>query len=69
MSSCEPGSEVAVVPQSSSFDTDWHKLLSEYLYLKAIPDSKPEARRLARQAKGYLIHDDELYHHSTLGIP
>jgi hypothetical protein len=33
-----------------------------------IPDDETETRRLARRAKGYLIHDDELYRRSTLGI-
>jgi hypothetical protein len=31
-------------------------------------DDKTETRCLVCQAKGYLIHNNELYHHSILGI-
>jgi hypothetical protein len=33
-----------------------------------MPDDETETRCLARRAKGYLIHDNELYWHSTSGI-
>jgi hypothetical protein len=33
-----------------------------------IADDETETRRLARQAKGYLIHNDDLYHRSTSGV-
>jgi hypothetical protein len=36
-----------------------------YPRLRAIPDDKTETRRLACRAKGYLIQDDGLYHHSA----
>jgi hypothetical protein len=64
----EPRSLVAAITEPCGFDPDMRKPLSEYLRLGAIPDGGPEAQRLARRAKGYLIHDDELYYHSTSGI-
>ena len=33
-----------------------------------MPDSETEARRLARRVKGYCVHNNELYRHSTSGI-
>jgi hypothetical protein len=43
-------------------------MISEYLQLEATPNDKIETRCLAHRAKGYLIHDGELYHRSTSGI-
>jgi hypothetical protein len=39
-----------------------------YLHLGTIPDDKAETGLLANQDKGYLIHNDELYHRSTSSI-
>jgi hypothetical protein len=47
---------------------DWRKLISEYLWLATLPDDETETQCLARRAKGYLIHDDELYRRDTSGI-
>jgi hypothetical protein len=33
-----------------------------------MPGDETETQCLACQAKGYLIHDNEMYHHSTSGI-
>jgi hypothetical protein len=64
----EPRSEIATVVEPFVSKPDWRILVSMYLRLGAIPDNKVKTWRLARRAKRYLIHDDELYHHSTLGI-
>jgi hypothetical protein len=64
----KPGSKVAAVTESSGSDPDWRKPIFEYLRLGAISDNETETWHLARRAKGYLIRDDELYHHSALGI-
>jgi hypothetical protein len=64
----EPRSEIAAITGPPDSDVDWWKLISEYLQLGTIPDDKVETRCLARRVKGYLIHDDELYCHNTLGI-
>jgi hypothetical protein len=63
----EPRSEVAVITDSSGSNPNWQKLIFECL-LRVVPDDKIETQRLMRQAKGYLIHDNELYHRTTLGI-
>jgi hypothetical protein len=39
-----------------------------YLRLGTIPDDETRTPCLARQEKGYLIHIDELYRHSSSGI-
>jgi hypothetical protein len=58
---------VAIIEPPSP-DADWQRSFSKYLQLETIPDDKIETRRLARREKGYLIHNDELYHHSTSGV-
>jgi hypothetical protein len=42
-------------------DMDCQKPISKYLRLETIPDDKTKIRCLARQDKGYLIHNGELY--------
>jgi hypothetical protein len=64
----ELGSVVAAVTEPSNFDLDGRKPISEYLWLRTIPNDETENQHLVCRAKGYLIHDDELCHHSTLGI-
>jgi hypothetical protein len=64
----EPIPEVTTVTESSRSNPDWHKLISEYLRLRAISDDEIETRRLVCRVKGYLIHDDETYHRCTSGI-
>jgi hypothetical protein len=61
----EPGIEIMVLTRLPYFDTDWRKPISEYLRIRAIPNNKIKNWCLACRAKGYLIHDDELYHRST----
>jgi hypothetical protein len=60
--------ELVAVVRPPSPKVDWSKPIFEYLQLGTIPDDETETRRLALRAKGYLIHDNELYRHSTLGI-
>jgi hypothetical protein len=64
----EPGTEMAAITGPPDSDPDWWKPISEYLHLGAILDDETEPRCLACQAKGYLIHDGELYCHNTIGI-
>jgi hypothetical protein len=56
-----PEGEVVAVVGPPSPEADWQKLITEYLRLGTIPDDETKTRRLTRRAKGYLIHDDELY--------
>jgi hypothetical protein len=64
----EPGGEIATVVGPLDPDVDWQKPISEYLRLGTISDDKTETRCLTCWAKGYLIHNDELYHLITLGV-
>jgi hypothetical protein len=64
----EPWGEVAAIIGLPSPNTNWWRPISKYLRLRTIPDNKTKTRRLARQAKGYLIHSDEMYHCSTSGV-
>jgi hypothetical protein len=47
---------------------DRWKPISEYLRHGTIPDDETVTRHLAHWAKGYLIHNDKLYRHSSSGI-
>jgi hypothetical protein len=58
---------VAVV-RPPSHEVDWRKPIGEYLQLGMKPNDKTKTWCLARRAKGYLIHANELYRHITLGI-
>jgi hypothetical protein len=42
--------------------------MSKYLRLGTILDDETETQRLARRAKGYLIHNEKLYHRNASGI-
>jgi hypothetical protein len=64
----EPRGEVSAIIRLPSPDADSRKPISEYLQHCTIPDDKIETQRLARQAKGYLIHNDELYCHNASGV-
>jgi hypothetical protein len=64
----EPGGEIVTVVGPPSLDADWQEPIFEYLRLGTILDNETETQHLARRAKGYLIHNDELYHHITSGI-
>jgi hypothetical protein len=55
----EPRTEIAAITRPPGSNTDWRKPISEYLCLGAIPDDENETRYLARQAKGYLMHDNK----------
>jgi hypothetical protein len=48
---------------------DWWKPITDYFQLWIIPYDETETRHLAQRAKGYLIHDNELYRCNALGIP
>jgi hypothetical protein len=54
--------------ESPSPDVDWRRPRSEYLCLETKPDDETETRRLAHRAKGYLIHNGELYGRSSSSI-
>jgi hypothetical protein len=60
--------DVAVVTEPFGSDPDRRIPLYKYLQLGAILDGEAQAPCLARQAKGYLIHDDKLYSRNTSGI-
>jgi hypothetical protein len=64
----EPVTKIAAITMPPGSNMDWQKPISKYLRLGAIPNDKTETWRLVRWAKGYLIHDGELYHRSTSGI-
>jgi hypothetical protein len=63
----EPGGEIASIVGTLGPDADWWKPFSEYLQRGTIPDDEIETWCLARQAKGYLIHNNGLYHCSASG--
>jgi hypothetical protein len=60
--------EVAAVVLPPSPEVDWRKAIAKYLQLGTISDDKIKTRRLACRAKGYMIHNNELYRRSTSGI-
>jgi hypothetical protein len=66
----DPGQakELVAIVRPPSCEVDWQKPIAKYLQLGMKPDNKIETRRLTHRAKGYLIHDNELYRCSTLGI-
>jgi hypothetical protein len=64
----EPETKIAAIIGLPGSDADRWKLISEYLQFRAILNDETETWRLVRWAKGYLIHDGELYRRSTLGI-
>jgi hypothetical protein len=64
----EPGKEIATITSQPGSDTDGWKPISEYLRPRMMLDDEMETRHLVGRAKGYLIHNSELYHHSILGI-
>jgi hypothetical protein len=47
---------------------DWREPIFKYLQLGTMSDDETETQHLVRRAKGYLIHNVELYHCSTSGI-
>jgi hypothetical protein len=64
----EPGGRVVAIVGPLGLDANWWKPIFEYLWWGTIPDGEIETQRLARQAKGYLIHNDELYRRSISGV-
>jgi hypothetical protein len=66
----DPGQakELVAVIGLPSPEVDWCKPIAKYLQLGMIPNDETKTRHLARRAKGYLIHDNELYRCSTSGI-
>jgi hypothetical protein len=55
---------VAVVRPAGP-EEDLQKSIIEYLWLGMIPYDETKTHRLTRRAKGYLIHDNELYSCNT----
>jgi hypothetical protein len=64
----EPRIEIAAIIRQPNSDMDWRKPISEYLWLGTILDDGTKTWRLARLAKGYLIHFNKLYHHIISSI-
>jgi hypothetical protein len=60
--------ELVVVVGPPSPEIDWWKPITDYLRLRIMSDGETETRRLAHRAKGYLIHDNELYRQNITGI-
>jgi hypothetical protein len=60
--------ELVAVIGPPSPETDWRKPITDYLQLGMIQDDETETWCLARRAKGYLIHNNELYRCNALGI-
>jgi hypothetical protein len=61
----EPEREIVTIVRQPSRNVDCQRPISEYLWLGTIPDDETEIQRLACWAKGYLIHNSELYHCSA----
>jgi hypothetical protein len=49
-------------------EMDWQRSITEYLQLGIIPNDEVWTWCLTHRAKGYLIHDRELYQRNTSGI-
>jgi hypothetical protein len=64
----DPEGEITAIVGLPNPDADWRKPISKYLRLGTIPYDETKTQRLVRRAKGYLIHNDELYRHSTSGV-
>jgi hypothetical protein len=64
----ELGVEIVAINGLLGSDTDWKKSIFGYLRLRTMPNDETETRCLTRQAKGYLIHDNELCRDNTSGI-
>jgi hypothetical protein len=64
----EPEMEMVAIIGPPSPDVDWRRPIYEYLQLGTILDDETETQRLARRAKGYLIHNGKLYRCSASGI-
>jgi hypothetical protein len=60
--------EIVAIVGPPDPDVDWRKQISEYLRLGAISDDETKTQCLTCWAKGYLIHNDELYQRNTSGI-
>jgi hypothetical protein len=60
--------EIAAIVEFLGPDIDWRRSIFEYFRHKTIPDNLTETQCLPCQAKGYQIHNDELYHHSTSSV-
>jgi hypothetical protein len=60
--------ELVAVSGPPSPKIDWQKSITDYLQLGIMPDDETKTRHLTRRAKGYLIHDNELYRCSASGI-
>jgi hypothetical protein len=61
----EPGGEIAAAVWPLDPKVNRQKPISKYVRLGTTPDDKTETQRLTHHAKGYLIHNDELYHRIT----
>jgi hypothetical protein len=64
----EPGAEMTAITGLPSPNTDRWEPISEYLQLRIMSDDENKTWHLARRAKGYLIHNDELYRRNSSGI-
>ncbi|XP_066316393.1 uncharacterized protein [Miscanthus floridulus] len=53
--------EIEAEPPEADQGTDWRTPLLDYLTRGELPADRTEARRLARQAKTYVLYDHELY--------
>jgi hypothetical protein len=63
----ELGAEIAAITEQPAPNMDWQKSILEYLQLETVSNDETKTQRLARRAKGYLIHNSKLYHRSISG--
>jgi hypothetical protein len=64
----EPGGQTAAIVGLPGPDVESRKPISEYVRCGSIPDDETGTQHLARCAKVYQIHNDELYHRRTSGV-
>ena len=60
--------EVSAEPLQTDQDVDWRILFLDWLDRGELPSDRTEARRLARQAKTYVLCNDELYRRSPSSV-
>jgi hypothetical protein len=64
----EPRQEIAAIVRPPGPNIDWWIPIFVYLRLGTMTEDETENKCLACRAKGYLIHNDELYRHNTSSI-
>jgi hypothetical protein len=60
--------EIEALGSAAGPKADWREPYLDWLIRGQLPENSTEARRLARCAKSFRVHDGELYHRSHQGV-